>query len=50
MIGSGYIGCEIAASLKRRGHDVTLISDEEQPNAARLGPEAAIGDHRLAEV
>ena len=42
VIGSGFIGCEIAASLKRRGHDVTLISDEEQPNAARLGPGAAI--------
>jgi 3-phenylpropionate/trans-cinnamate dioxygenase ferredoxin reductase subunit len=41
VIGSGFIGCEIAASLKRRGHDVTLISDEEQPNAARLGREAA---------
>jgi len=41
VIGSGFIGCEIAASLKRRGHDVTLISDEEEPNAARLGLEAA---------
>jgi len=40
VIGSGFIGCEIAASLRRRGHPVTLISDEEQPNAARLGPEA----------
>jgi 3-phenylpropionate/trans-cinnamate dioxygenase ferredoxin reductase component len=41
VIGSGFIGCEIAASLTRRGHHVTQISDEEQPNAARLGPEAA---------
>jgi 3-phenylpropionate/trans-cinnamate dioxygenase ferredoxin reductase component len=40
VIGSGFIGCEIAASLRRRGHVVALISEEEQPNAARLGPEA----------
>jgi 3-phenylpropionate/trans-cinnamate dioxygenase ferredoxin reductase component len=41
VIGSGFIGCEIAASLRRRGHRVTLISDEPEPNAARLGEEAA---------
>ena len=37
VIGSGFIGCEIAASLRRRGHPITLISDEPAPNAARLG-------------
>jgi NADPH-dependent 2,4-dienoyl-CoA reductase/sulfur reductase-like enzyme len=42
VIGSGFIGCEIAASLRRRGHaEVTLVSDESAPNAARLGDEAA---------
>jgi 3-phenylpropionate/trans-cinnamate dioxygenase ferredoxin reductase component len=41
VIGSGFIGCEIAASLRRRGHRVTLISDEPEPNAARLGEDAA---------
>jgi 3-phenylpropionate/trans-cinnamate dioxygenase ferredoxin reductase component len=41
VIGSGFIGCEIAASLRRRGHRVTLISDETEPNVARLGEEAA---------
>jgi 3-phenylpropionate/trans-cinnamate dioxygenase ferredoxin reductase component len=40
VIGSGFIGCEIAASLRRRGHAVTLISDEAVPNARRLGREA----------
>jgi 3-phenylpropionate/trans-cinnamate dioxygenase ferredoxin reductase subunit len=40
VIGSGFIGCEIAASLRRRGHAVTLISDEAAPNARRLGAEA----------
>src|ERR1700733_2325562 len=41
VIGSGFIGCEIAASLRQRGHPVTLISDESEPNAARLGEAAA---------
>lgn len=41
VVGSGFIGCEIAASLRRRGHPVTLISDEDAPNVARLGAEAA---------
>ena len=40
VIGSGFIGCEIAASLRRRGHGVTLVSDEPAPNARRLGQEA----------
>lgn len=37
VIGSGFIGCEITASLRRRGHPVTLVSDEPLPQAARLG-------------
>jgi 3-phenylpropionate/trans-cinnamate dioxygenase ferredoxin reductase subunit len=40
VIGSGFIGCEIAASLRRRGHAVTLVSDEPAPNERRLGPDA----------
>jgi 3-phenylpropionate/trans-cinnamate dioxygenase ferredoxin reductase component len=46
VIGSGFIGCEIAASLRRRGQPVTLISDEEQPNADRLDLEAGEQIHR----
>jgi 3-phenylpropionate/trans-cinnamate dioxygenase ferredoxin reductase component len=46
VIGSGFIGCEIAASLRRRGHPVSLISDEPHPNAERLGVEAAARIHR----
>ena len=46
VIGSGFIGCEIAASLRRRGHEVTLVSDEQEPNAARLDREAAERIHR----
>jgi 3-phenylpropionate/trans-cinnamate dioxygenase ferredoxin reductase component len=37
VIGSGFIGCEIASSLRLRGQSVTLISDESVPNAGRLG-------------
>ncbi len=37
VIGSGFIGCEIAASLRARGHPVDLVSDEVLPNCGRLG-------------
>ena len=40
VIGSGFIGCEAAASLAMRGLDVTLASDEDIPHATRLGEEA----------
>jgi NADPH-dependent 2,4-dienoyl-CoA reductase/sulfur reductase-like enzyme len=43
VIGSGFIGCEIAASLRARGHPVELVSDDQLPNSARLGdPQAQI--------
>jgi 3-phenylpropionate/trans-cinnamate dioxygenase ferredoxin reductase subunit len=41
VIGSGFIGCEIAASLRLRGHPVTQMSDEPAPNQRRLGEDAA---------
>jgi 3-phenylpropionate/trans-cinnamate dioxygenase ferredoxin reductase component len=37
VVGSGFIGCEAAASLALRGGDVTLISLEESPQRERLG-------------
>ena len=40
VIGSGFIGCEAAASLSMRGLRVTLVSDEHAVHAARLGEEA----------
>ena len=46
VLGSGFIGCEAAASLARRGLAVTLVSREAMPQQARLG--AAAGA-RLAE-
>ena len=42
VVGSGFIGCEAAASLARRGLAVTLVSREDGPQVARLG-EAASG-------
>jgi NADPH-dependent 2,4-dienoyl-CoA reductase/sulfur reductase-like enzyme len=41
VIGSGFIGCEIAVSLRLRGHPVSLVSDEPAPNQRRLGQHAA---------
>jgi 3-phenylpropionate/trans-cinnamate dioxygenase ferredoxin reductase component len=50
VIGSGFIGCEIASSLRARGHPVDLVSDEPLPNSARLGEaQAAILRDWLAE-
>ena len=40
VVGSGFIGCEAAASLARRGLAVTLVSMEDAPQAARLGDAA----------
>jgi 3-phenylpropionate/trans-cinnamate dioxygenase ferredoxin reductase component len=41
VVGSGFIGCEAAASLARRGLAVTLVSMEDSPQAARLGDAAS---------
>jgi len=40
VVGSGFIGCEAAVSLALRGLDVTLVSQEQLPQAERLGTEA----------
>ena len=41
VVGSGFIACEVAASLALRGHPVELVSDESAPNITRLGTDAA---------
>ncbi|MGA9359650.1 MAG: FAD/NAD(P)-binding oxidoreductase [Mycobacterium sp.] len=41
VIGSGFIGCEAAASLALRGMPVTLVAPEPLPQETRLGTEAA---------
>lgn len=37
VIGSGFIGCEAAASLAGRGVSTTLVTPEQTPLGARLG-------------
>jgi 3-phenylpropionate/trans-cinnamate dioxygenase ferredoxin reductase subunit len=39
VIGGGWIGCEVAASAKQKGMDVTLIESLELPLLRVLGPE-----------
>jgi NADPH-dependent 2,4-dienoyl-CoA reductase/sulfur reductase-like enzyme/nitrite reductase/ring-hydroxylating ferredoxin subunit len=39
IIGSSFIGLEVAASLRARGLDVTVVGKEELPLARALGPE-----------
>jgi 3-phenylpropionate/trans-cinnamate dioxygenase ferredoxin reductase subunit len=46
VVGSGFIGCEVAASLTLRGLRVTLVSDERVPQGQRLGEEAG---HRIGD-
>lgn len=41
VIGSGFIGCEAAASLAVRGIAVTLVSTGKLPQEKRLGPDVA---------
>lgn len=37
VVGAGFIGCEAAASLARRGLEVTLIARDDVPQRKRLG-------------
>jgi 3-phenylpropionate/trans-cinnamate dioxygenase ferredoxin reductase subunit len=46
VVGSGFIGCEAAASLAGRGVRTTLVTPEDAPQAARLGEWAG---KRIAE-
>lgn len=39
VVGSGFIGCEAAASLAMRGAEVSVVSMEEAPQKERLGEE-----------
>jgi NADPH-dependent 2,4-dienoyl-CoA reductase/sulfur reductase-like enzyme len=40
IIGSGFIGCEAAVSLARRGLDISLVTNEAVPQEGRLGSHA----------
>jgi NAD(P)H-nitrite reductase large subunit len=41
VVGSGFIGCEAAASLALRGAEVTIATLERGPQAERLGDQAS---------
>lgn len=41
VVGSGFIGCEAAVSLARRGLDVTVVTPEMAPQQDRLGAHVA---------
>jgi 3-phenylpropionate/trans-cinnamate dioxygenase ferredoxin reductase subunit len=41
VVGGGWIGSEVAASLRQLGHEVTLISNLPRPLERVLGPEVA---------
>ncbi|CAN5579049.1 FAD-dependent oxidoreductase [soil metagenome] len=46
IVGSGFIGCEAAASLSMRGVEVDMVSLENIPQEARLGHE--VGEQILS--
>jgi len=39
VVGAGFIGCEVAASLRARGVDVVLVEPQAAPLASVLGPD-----------
>jgi 3-phenylpropionate/trans-cinnamate dioxygenase ferredoxin reductase subunit len=41
VIGTGFIGCEVAASAAMTGSPVVMVGQEELPQLARLGADAA---------
>ncbi|MET0326225.1 MAG: FAD-dependent oxidoreductase [Ilumatobacteraceae bacterium] len=50
VIGSGFVGCEVAAGIRGRGLDVTVVSAEERPQQDRLGePVGALIEGWLAD-
>lgn len=42
VLGTGFIGCELAASLAARGVCVTLVGQDAAPQEQRLGKDAAV--------
>jgi len=50
VVGAGFIGCEAAASLARRGVAVTLVAPQDVPQQKRLGAEAGQQLLKLVEA
>jgi NADPH-dependent 2,4-dienoyl-CoA reductase/sulfur reductase-like enzyme len=49
VIGTGFIGCELAASLAINGAGVTLVGRQDAPQEPRLGREVAVRVARWLE-
>lgn len=49
VIGSGFIGMEVAAALRERGLEVAVVTEESEPFAKKLGPEIGAVFRRLHE-
>ncbi|HEX8907493.1 MAG TPA: FAD-dependent oxidoreductase, partial [Longimicrobiaceae bacterium] len=49
VVGSSFIGLEVAASLRARGLDVTVVSQEPMPLSNILGPDLGWAIQRLHE-
>lgn len=49
IVGAGFIGCELAASFRARGLDVTIVEPQPTPLYAALGPEIGALVTRLHE-
>ncbi|MGK2882356.1 MAG: NAD(P)/FAD-dependent oxidoreductase [Mycobacterium sp.] len=53
VVGEGFIGSEVAATLAGRGADVTLLMGRELPMQPALGPEAGawlLAEHRKSGI
>jgi NADPH-dependent 2,4-dienoyl-CoA reductase/sulfur reductase-like enzyme/nitrite reductase/ring-hydroxylating ferredoxin subunit len=49
IVGAGFIGLEVAASLRTRGLEVTVVEPETVPLARVMGPELGRGLQKLHE-
>jgi 3-phenylpropionate/trans-cinnamate dioxygenase ferredoxin reductase subunit len=50
VVGAGFIGCEVAATLRTLGHAVTVVEPAGPPLARVLGPELAAAVQRHHEA
>ncbi|KHL17069.1 NAD/ferredoxin-dependent reductase-like protein [Mumia flava] len=49
VVGAGFVGCEVASTLRRLGHEVTVVEPAGRPMERVLGPELAAAVQRHHE-